>query len=87
MAHVDQVDAELLQLARQPNRLLDAPLQPLPVRVIFGALCPIGSAEPHEQRPVSPRGTDGLDDAEQEECAVLEGLSAERIRARVGERR
>ena len=86
-ADVDQVDAELLQLARQPNRLLDAPLQPFPVRVIFGALCPIGSAEPHEQRPVSPRGADGLDDAEQEACAVLEGLSAVRIRASVGERR
>jgi hypothetical protein len=86
-ADVDQVDAELLQFARQPNGLLDAPLQPLPVRVLFGALCPIGGAEPHEKRPVSPRGADGLDDAEQEARTVLEGLSAVRIRARVGERR
>ena len=86
-ADVDQVDAELLQLARQRDGLLDAPLQPLPVRVLFRTLRPIRSAEPHEERSFCPRGADGLDDAEQEARTILEGLAAVAIRARVCEGR
>ena len=86
-ADVDQVDAELLQLARQQDGLLDAPLQPPPIRVLFRTLRPIRSAEPHEERSFCPRGADGLDDAEEEARTVLEGLAAVAIRARVCEGR
>ena len=86
-ADVDQVDAELLQLARQQDGLLDAPLQPLAVRALFRARRPVRRAEPHEERSfVRPRGADGLDDAQREARAVLEGLAAVAVRARVCER-
>ena len=86
-AHVDQVDPELLQLAGQQDALLDAPLQPLPGRVLLRAFGPVRGADPHEKRLLCPDGADGLDDAEKEARAILEGLPTVSVGTRVRERR
>jgi len=84
-ADVDQADAEPLQLSCEQNRLLDAPLRPLPIRVqvLLGALRPIRCAEPHKEWALfSSCITDGFDDAEHEAHAILEQLPSVGVRAR-----
>lgn len=85
-AAVDQVDAELLQLADEHLGLLDAPLRPGAVGRLLGALRPVGRADAHEERLV-PRGARARDEAERPAHAVRERLAAVRVGARVGQRR
>jgi glycerate kinase len=74
---VDQVDAQLLQLARQLDRLLDVP----------AALHPVGAGDAHEQRAALRQiGAHGLDGVAQEAGAVLE-RAAVGVGAMVAERR
>ena len=82
-AAVDQVDTDLLQLASEDLRLLDAPLLPEAVLALLGTLRPVSRAEAHEEGLV-PGGADARDEAEGEAQAVLEGLAAVLVGAYIG---
>ena len=74
-ADIRKVDTERCQLTYKGRRLLWAPLLPLAVRALLGALRPVRATQPDEQWAVAPRGADRRSYLAYEACAVLEAAT------------
>lgn len=74
---IDKINAMGAENAREPDRFIDGP----------SAICPICRGDANKERQVDrPRGSNRMDDLEQETNAILEG-AAVGISALIGERR
>jgi len=84
---IDQIDADLRNLANEHVHLLFAPLPPHPIVAFLRALKPVWRTEAREERLVFPCCPHGAEDAQREPDTVFEGLTSPLICARIAERR